>query len=137
MAGVVWCGLVLLFCCPEPLFLFGITHCGELSSCSLVRTSTLLDDSDGHICNDSTWKMGTSGSIIQSDPQLQNSVFQKNPSVDMSALLLTQEARTQGLIWACLVGLPVRLLKARMGSPKAPLCLLYLSLGDEGLTLQL
>lgn len=46
VAGVVWCGVVLFFCCPEPHFLSGIIHGRELCPCSPLRTSTLVAGSD-------------------------------------------------------------------------------------------
>ena len=67
-----------------------------------------------YICNDCIWKAGTSGSETQRHPQLQRELSAQateHPVLALDALLLlpSWEANTQGLIWACLARLPIRL----------------------------
>lgn len=64
--------------------------------------------------NGCIWKAGTRGSETQSHPQLQRELSARateHPVLALDELLLlpSREANTQGLIWACLARLPIRL----------------------------
>lgn len=123
VAGTVWYILVSVVWCGWCVCLFSVLcHSFPLGS-STADTRVPVLSSEYlhywlavmvHTCNDCIWKAGTRGSETQSHPQLQRELTAwatEHPVLALDVLLFlpSWEANTQGLIWACLARLPIRL----------------------------